>query len=385
MSADLNEAIAADIQGWDAIDDHRTGTAGDRETASWLAETVRAAGVSPAKDAFELRRWVLRDCSVAVGTQRAEGVPLFDGGTTAASGVAGPLAALPSDAAVIGLVAVGGAAGAAANRELAAARRTDGRAALVAVTKGHADVPGLALQNADRFNTPVGPPVVQVGSGHEAWLRDAAEAGEPATVTAHVDFEDAQGWNVRARIAGRDPALAPVVVMTPKSARWVCPAERGGGIALWLALIRHFVAEPPMRDVLFVATSGHELGHLGLDSFLADNAGLGAGAHAWIHLGANFATSGGRVRLQAADANLLALARGAMVDADVPPDDLTPLDQRPGGEARNIHDLGGRYVSLLGTNPWFHHRDDRWPTTVDVDETARIATAMFAIADRLAA
>ena len=385
MSIDLAEAIAADIRGWDAIDDHRTGTAGDRTTAQWLAERIRAAGLEPAQDAFGLRRWVLRDCAVTVNGRAAAGVPLFDGGTTAAAGLTGPLAALPGEGGGIGLARLGGAAGASANRALAAARRDDRRPALVAVTKGHADVPGLALQNADRFTAPFGPPVLQVASEHESWLEEAAEAGEAATVTAHVEFEAAEGWNVRARVAGRDPALAPLVVMTPKSAWWVCTAERGGGIALLLALVRRFAAERPARDVVFVATSGHELGHLGLDSFLGANPGLGSGAHAWIHLGANFATRGGGTRLQASETALLALARGAMDEAECPPDQVTPLGERPGGEARNIHDLGGRYVSYVGTNPWFHHPADRWPTTVDVQKTARLATAMLSVADRLAA
>ena len=385
MTKDVSEAIASDIRGWDAIDDHRTGTVGDRQTAQWLADTIRAAGLEPHEDAFDLRRWVLRDCAVAVNGRAAAGVPLFDGGTTDANGITAPLAPLPGHEAGIGLASVGGAAGASANRAFAAARRANGRPALVAVTKGHADVPGLALQNADRFNAPFGPPVVQVASEHEAWLREAAASGEATTVTAHVEFEAAQGWNVRARVAGRDRALAPLVVMTPKSAWWVCTAERGGGIALLLALVRRFAAEPPARDVLFVATSGHELGHLGLDSFLGDNPGLGAAAHAWIHLGANFATRGGGTRLQASETALLALARGAMDDAECPPDHVTPLGERPGGEARNIYDLGGRYVSYLGTNPWFHHPADRWPTTVDVHKTARLATAMLSVAVRLAA
>ena len=74
-----------------------------------------------------------------------------------------------------------------------------------------------------------------------------------------------------------------------------------------------------------------------------------------------------------------------MHEADASPDDLTPLNQRPGGEARNIHDEGGRFVSFLGTNPWFHHQADRWPTTVDAKKTARLAQAMLAIARQLAA
>ena len=385
MNNDLRTAIATDIQGWDAIDDHRTGTIGDHQTSDWLVENVRAVGLTPYRDDFDLSRWVLHQCSVAADGRMADGVPLFDGGVTGPAGTTGPLVGLPGDDAGIGLGAIGGAAGAEASGAIAAARRANGRPALVAVANMHADVPGLALQNADSFKKPFGPPVLQVATEHEPWLREAAAAGAQATVTAHVSLEDAQGSNVRVRVPGRDPKLDPLVVMTPKSAWWICTAERGGGIALWLALLRLFADQPPERDVIFVATSGHELGHLGLEDFLTTHPGLAAGAHAWIHLGANFATAGSHTRLQASDAVFLAFARNAMEDAGTPPDVMTPVDQRPGGEARNIYDLGGRFISYLGTNAWFHHPDDRWPTTVDVDRTARLAEAMLEIGSRLAA
>ena len=384
MNSALRTLIAADIEGWDGIDDHRTGTPGDRRTADWLAAHVRAAGLSPQLVGFDLKRWVLRRCEVEIGGSAVSGVPLFDGGATGADGVAAPLVALPgAGEGGVGLGAFGPAAGAAANQDLAAARRAGRCPALVAVAKMNAQVPGLALQNAERFKTPFGMPVLQVATEHEAWLRRAAAHRQEARVTVHVAREGAQGWNVQTRVSGRAPGLAPLVVMTPKSAWWVCSAERGGGIALWLALLRHFAVSQPARDVVFVATSGHELGHLGLEHFLAANPALGAGAHAWIHLGANFAARGSRRRLQASDAELHALALAAMTAAAVPPADTTPLGQRPGGEARNVHDLGGRYVSYLGTNAWFHHPADRWPASVDLDKTARLADALLATAERL--
>ena len=384
MNTDLRDRIANDIRGWDAIDDHRTGTVGDGRTAQWLAENVLAAGLSPRRDDFDLQRWVLGRCAVEVNGTAAEGVPLFDGAVTDGQGVEAPLVALPGEAAGIGFGTVGGDAGQGANRAFADARRAGERPALVAVAKMNTDVPGLALQNADRFNRPFGPPALQVATEHAAWLRAAAASGEHARVVVQVAFEAAQGANVEARVAGRDPSLAPLVVMTPKSAWWVCSAERGGGIACWLALLRRFAAHQPDRDVLFVATSGHELGHLGLEHFLRANPALGGGAHAWIHLGANFAAVGSRTRLQASSEALLGLALRAMDDAGAPPADTTPLGQRPGGEARNIHDLGGRYVSYLGTNAWFHHPDDRWPNTIDLDRTQRMIEAMLVIAGQLA-
>ena len=379
---DLAQRIAADIRAWDGIGEHRTGTAGDDETAAWLLDSARRAGVGgrrpPSRSAFALRRWQPRECAIAVEGRTVAGLPLFDGGTTADGLVSARLAMLPCDDERVGVGVIGEG-----RNVLGQARARGNHPALVAITKTNLRVPGLALQNADRFTTPFGPPVLQVGSTHEAWLRAAAAQGKMAEITVDVDFEPAEGVNVEARIDGRDPSLPPLLVITPKSSWWTSTAERGGGIALLLALMRRCAAEQPRRSVVFVATSGHELGHLGLEHFLRGNAELAAGAHAWIHLGANFAAAGSRLRLQASDDALFTLARQALVDAGRPPADATPVGERPGGEARNIHDLGGRYVSFLGTNAWFHHADDRWPATVDVAQTARVAQGLFAIANAL--
>ena len=393
--------IAADIKGWDAIDDHRTGTAGDRRTADWLAERVQAVGLEPHRNDFALSRWVLERCLLDIGGTVAEGVPFFDGGTTGPEGVVGGLGRLGDSGATIGVGAFGNAAGGATGA-LAAARRNNEHLAIVAVSKMDDRVTGLALQNADRFNDPFGPPVLQVATEHEARLLEAASTGQTAAastgqtaastgqtaastgqtacLTAHVTREAAVGSNIFCRVSGRDPALAPLTVVTPKSAWWVCTAERGGGIAVWLALLRHFAANRPPRDVVFIATSGHELGHLGLDHFLATR---DTRSHAWIHLGANFAAVDSRIRLQASDAELMDMAKGTLSTHGVTVSATTPLGQRPGGEARNVYDLGERYVSLLGSNRWFHHPDDRWPTTIDLGNTERVVRAVLAIARHL--
>ena len=381
----LRRQAAEDIQGWDAIAEHRTGTEGDRQTAEWLADAARREGTAPVLPTFPLARWALRRCVVEIGAKVASGVPLFDSATTGPEGVAAPLSLLPATGG-IGLGTVGPAAGGSANGALFDARRGDAQA-LVAVAKMNAAVPGLALQNADSFAAPFGPPVLQVATEHEDWLYDAAGRGETARVTVDVVKEDALGHNVALRIPGaaeRRREFAPLVVMTPKSSWWTSTAERGGGIAVWLALLRHFVRRPPARDVCFLATSGHELGHLGLEHQLREHPRL-AEARAWLHLGANFAAKGSRVRLQSSDAALRSLAHGAMAQAGAPPADETAPGKRPGGEARNIYDMNGSYVSLLGTNAWFHHPDDRWPETIDVDATARLVEAMIAVADSLSA
>ena len=170
--SEVAEDIAADIEGWDAIDDHRTGTAGDRRTGDWLAQRVKSVGLEPRRDDFELSRWVLGRCELEISGTVVEGVPLFDGGTTGPEGVVGGLGLLGERRgnASIGVGAFGNAASDAA-RALAASRRTNDYRAIVAVSRMDDRVTGLALQNADRFNDPFGPrscswrPSTRRGSG----------------------------------------------------------------------------------------------------------------------------------------------------------------------------------------------------------------------------
>ena len=381
---ELQDQIVADIRGWDAIEDHRTGTEGDAATSAWLAGLARDAGAKPEVQAFAFDRWVLGNCAVAVNGRGADGVPLFDGGMTGPAGVQGTLATLADGEAGIGVGQIGNAAPPGANERFARARAAGNCPALVAVAAMDSDVPGLALQNADRFVDPFGPPVLQVASQEGHWLLSAAARGESAMVVVDVALESATASNVVASIAGRDATLAPVVVMTPKSAWWTCTAERGGGIVVWLALLRHFAANQPRRTVIFTANTGHELGHTGLDHFLEESPALAKAAHVWIHLGANFVAKDSERRLQTSDAGLQALAEQSMAAHDVRPQTIRSPGERPFGEARNIYDGGGRYLSWLGSNRWFHHPTDRWPDTIDLDSANRMTQAMLEIANTIA-
>lgn len=50
------------------------------------------------------------------------------------------------------------------------------------------------------------------------------------------------------------------------------------------------------------------------------------------------------------------------------------------GEAHEIEQRGGRYLSLIGSNPWFHAPEDRWPTSIDLDRACAIAQSVTALA-----
>ncbi len=130
------------------------------------------------------------------------------------------------------------------------------------------------------------------------------------------------------------------------------------------------------RDVIFTANSGHELGHLGLDDFVARRPGWDKpGGATWLHYGANLGASGSWLSLVSNADDLRALGLAQLSRTGQPPDDIPPSTLVPSGETRDIHKADGRYLTLVGTNPFFHLPQDRWPHAVDVPAVARIAAA----------
>jgi hypothetical protein len=359
---------------------HRTGTAVDRISGEWLAGQVREIGLDPMLDDFELSRVDPIDASVIVNGRKIEGLPLFDGGFTSSEGIRGRMGNLNSDA-PIGLTEI--APNAADSGALGEARRQGRHLAIVAVT--HGDRPGFCPSNADSFRHPFGPPVLQVSSEEAPFLVDCARQGLQAMLTAHVERAQAQSFNVTTIISGTKKGMAPVVVMTPRSGWWSCASERGGGIACWLEIMRAMRDARPRRDILFVASSGHEIGYRGIEVFIDRQPEIVKGARGWIHLGANIgAAQGSGNLLQASDDEMEMIIAEAMMMAGLQVNRRAPRGRVPAGEAGNVHRGGGRYLSVIGRNELFHNPKDRGPEAVDLRVMVRFAGALAIVTKTLA-
>ena len=361
------------VQAYDAQGHHRTGLLADLENAGWLAREAAALGASVAVEETMIDRVEPADCYLDVDGRRIEGTPMFDAAFTGENGVTGRLGTGPG--AEIGLATLGPLSIYGPAYE--PYRRAPGSRALVTVTQGGRD--GLALFNAEHFLEPYGVPDLLVASGHGPALADAAARGASVRVVADVRRVSSPLRNVVATVAGRDPSARPVVVMTPRSGWWHCASERGGGIACWLAVLAALRDAPPAASVTLVASSGHELGHIGLDGFMAKRPQLVSGA-TWLHFGANIGTAGGKLTLQSPNEDLRALGTRELQVAGHPADAMSPPTQVPFGESRAIHRAGGRYLTFVGTGDLFHLVEDRWPHAVDPDAIAGYAAAASRIA-----
>ena len=385
--------IAKVIGEYEAQGFHRTATAVDEESGRWLADQVRLAGLPPASlEPFPVNRVDLQTCTCTISNRRIEGLPYFDSAFTPAEGVRGRLGELGSDA-EIGLYVTNEnntnknrPANVSEVGQLGEERRAkkSRHRAIIVVTQGRTD--GLCPSNADSFLSPFGPPVLQVSSEEKEWLEDHARRGSEVRVVAHATRTEAMAHNVTAKLEGTDPTLAPLVVMTPRSGWYACGSERGAGLACWLEIIRGMVISRTRHSVLFVASSGHELGHLGIDAFTARRAGIVKHAIAWLHLGANIgaATDSSDVRLQASDAELDRSVTDALKSVGIKVVQRTEKDSVPKGEIGNVHRGGGRYASVICGNKLFHNIFDHGPEVTSPEAVEKFSIALSAVSRSIA-
>lgn len=375
--SDEVEARAADaIRAYSAEGHHRTATPVDRASADALLARARATGATPSLEPFELSRVDVATAYLQVQGQRIEGLPMFDGAFTGADGVSGAIGPIDGNQPVAWTrIAPNGEAA------LRRVRQGSRHAAIVVATMG--GKPGLCPVNAGWFSEPFGPPVLQVSSEQLGALEAAAAANTPVRVVAQATRQRAQAVNVVAEIRGSNPSLTPVCVMTPRSGWHANAAERGGGLVCWLETMRAVIATRPRRTVKFIASSGHELGHLGLHDYLRRYPTLAHDAFAWVHFGANIGASTGDTGMTPSDDQLRDAALRALA-----PYGLDTIRQsqaaQVAGEAATIREGGGRFVSFIGANAWFHNPKDLWPDAVDIPAVARFARAASDLTVQLA-
>jgi hypothetical protein len=371
----LEQRLAAAIEAYDAQGNHRTATTADSASAEWLVQQIQQIGLKPALEPFAVTRIDPLSCHLRVAGRRIEGVPLFDAPFTGAEGVRGTLGPLGSDA-DIALVETEPFTLVEPRRELAGAlaqARRSGHKGIVILTRGSR--PGLFLLNAPSFRTPFGPPALQVSSAEAEWLMAQAQRRAEVDLVVSVQTSAAQAFNVTTEVAGSDPALAPLVVTTPRSGWWQCASERGGGLACWLETMRALAAANPARDCLFAAFSGHEIGFLGIDAYLMPRSDLVRRARAWIHLGANIGAPRQPNLIQVSDASMKRWITASLEKKGLAVDHEAEAGSVPRGEAGSLHRGGARYAALVCGTEVFHNPADRWPDAIDVASLARYAGA----------
>lgn len=370
---------AAFFAAYDALGTRRAGSQADLDSARWLADTLGTAPAVPVRlHEVPFERFVPGKARLtATDSVPIDGLPLFDGGLTGDEPVSGLIGSLGSDAR-IGYAVMDPAAASLPDNAFAKARAdSDHAAIIIALTTREG---GLAPLNAHDLAKPFGPPVLQVAGRDAAQIASLMNRKCMVSVIVQGQREASFSFNLRAELPGQTP---PVLLLTPRTSWWTSTAERAGGIWAWAQTLRALAASPARRrSFVGLATCGHELGHLGARHAFAVDPDLASEASLVIHLGANLGTAieaGLTVR-----SNVAGLAdhmAGLLAHEGYPAQSLRAVTGgKAGGEAHEIEQRGGRYLSLIGSNPWFHAPEDRWPSSIDLDRAQAIARGVTAFA-----
>ncbi|HZM91541.1 MAG TPA: hypothetical protein VFF31_33780 [Blastocatellia bacterium] len=368
-----------DVISYYNLGDHRTASQVDLRTSQWLVDQLRSAGLKATFQSFPLRQFSVRQTRLLIGEQPIRAFPLWYPRSTGEKPIIGVLKpfelnsesrSLKNNIALVSFPASAGAAmqeGSVHSRLILSAA-TAGATAVVAVTES-------ATREIIALNSPAGAepwpiPVILVGQRDEPALIAAAKSATRTSLL--LDGQDDSGASAKNVIARVNQGKDLIVVSTPQSGWFRCAGERGPGIAMFLGLARWASKRPTGASFLFVSTSGHELGGLGMQVFLKDLAPSPERVLCWLHLGAGIATylweetAAGLKRLREPDSKRLLMSRPDLVPlltstfAGIP--GLTPTIDRAVGEYEFMLKAGYRVFGIAAGHR-FHHTPADSPET----------------------
>ena len=364
-------ALYEDVKRYDAFGVHRYGTPGQDAALDWIAARLNAAGLAVEEQTFSMdRQYFLDAASLRIGGGTLEVLPQWWPPEGAASfSLSAPIARDgPAEGRFLRLrIPYDQGAYLGTKQRAAVTEALERHPAAVLLTIDHPSGE-LFAYNVSQADEPWPVPVILVAPKDEAKLAAAEATGEPVTLSIRGRLErNVRGRNVIGRLDRGKPRT--VVVSTPVSSWFTSTCERGPGIAAFLATAK--VASESMTDVnfIFVGTSGHEVGHGGMEHFIRDKAPPPKDVAAWLHYGASLAcyarpTSGagspppvnGSSRYLLMSSGLEAPVGRAFRDLSA--NRLVGADANV-GELREIMGAGyARAFGMAGLHPLFHTSRD---------------------------
>ena len=379
-----------DVISYYNLGEHRTASEVDLRTSQWLLEQLRTAGLKATIQQFSLRQFTVRQTRLTIGEKAVRAFPLWFPRSTSQGPAIGDLALFDKSAqsesmrGKIGLVNFPAGTGAVQkdHSEIILAAAKAGALAVVAVTEG--PTKEIIALNSPAGAVPWPIPVVLVGPRDEPTLIAATRPNAKVSLLLDGDDDsDARAKNVIARV---DRGKDLIVVSTPQSGWFRCAGERGPGIALFLGLARWANRRPSGASFLFVSTSGHELGGLGMRAFLKELAPAPERVLCWMHLGAGIATysweetSNGLKKLREADSRRYLMTSPGLIPlltttfAGLP--GLTPTVDRAVGEFEFMLKAGYRTFGIAAGHR-FHHTPADSPEMTGAEILEPVASAVI--------
>jgi hypothetical protein len=360
-------ALYADVERYAALGIHRYGYDGDSHTTSWIARALTDVGYATSFQPFTLKRQYFLDAAhIEIANKVIDALPLWWISPTHGSfSLAAPFVVTGDAAGKLVWVKLPFDRQAYLNdthRAAIAAAATRAPTAIIVTIDNPADE--IFAYNVTQEDPPWPVPVIVVAAKHRDLLAAAEQRGDKVSITVNGRYGDnVTSRNVVARLDRG--AKRTIVVSTPLTGWFVSTCERGPGIANFLALARWAVAQRFDVNFVFVGTTGHEIGHGGMEVFLGDGAPPPEATLAWIHFGASNAsyewerTEQGFRRVDRVDAagRLLVLSHSLAVPLKAAFEgvQVVTMDKTVVGELREVKAAGyPDFFGMAGPHHFFH-------------------------------
>ena len=348
-----------------------SGGAGDLACGAWLEGELSRLGYACTRQVFEAPFFETRTGSLQCGEVQAVVAPQAIVVPTGPHGLTAPLRLADSRtdlAGAIALVVLPSKRWVSLADPQVALPVTDafrrGAVAAVVVTTGVTRE--LIALNVSTRRPGFDRPVALLAPKDSTPFASAAAEGRSATLVLDGRGEHRPAFNLIARLdrgAGKT-----LILSTPRSGWFGCVAERGSGLAVWLALAHDLTASRGVNLEL-LCTSGHEYEYLGGEIYLESgrppppsvtrlwcHIGASAAARDWHELGAlRPLPSADAQRVLTASPDILQRVRAAFrgiggLESTYPADRASA-----GGELTNVLAAGYRTViGLYGGHRYFH-------------------------------
>ena len=374
MSRSRVASLQADIEKYDVFGEHRLGSRGADDALDWIAAELEAAGLDVMTQEFSVdRQYAFDRGTLAFRSMSIPVVPHWWPPEDSASFEREALIVTDNRAndefLLLELPYDQGAYLSAAQKD-AITRASACKPAAILLCIRHPSHEIFTYNVAQ--DDPCWPqPVILVPEKHLSFLQTLAATEEMVSIRIRGAWQrDLPARNIIARTPSRGGK--PIVISTPVTSWFTSTGERAPGIACFLALARQALARWKGHSFTFVATSGHEVGHGGMEHFIAHEAPSPDETHAWVHLGASLAchfcaSFDGEWRAHEAPEPQKRFALASDALADVVARHFMPLGGTlvtgaPAviGELRDVQKAGHqRFAGMVGLQQLFHTPADR--------------------------
>lgn len=294
-SAAYDAKIEADLRRYVDFGIKQAGGVGDNACGEWMASELTSAGYTVERQYYDVPYFDATAAELAMGDKSVVVYPQPIVIPTGAQGISGPLVRVDARGNFAGslqgaIALVDMPFGRWSSMIIPAARRpieaafAAGAKAVVAITNGPTGK--VIALNADGRKPMFEGPVALLAPESAGDFLTGAVTRQEARLTLDGSGGHRPAFNFVGRIdRGKGRWLA---ISTPRSGWFTCAAERGGGVAAWLALARWAASALPDHDLAFICNTGHEYEYLGASEAMKKIAPPPALTKFWLHLGANF-------------------------------------------------------------------------------------------------